>query len=134
MHSVNAENYLITGVCAHIHIHTSTYRVNNSVAHHRMIGLCMYIIFTTIPLKYFSTNSVAMMKYLAGVMPFGIHHWSSSYQCYRVHHQCDSFERMCNIQPEQSHLNINMWYLLVLIMQWFQFHTANIHNSDSKQQ
>lgn len=65
--------------CAHEHMHTSTYRVNNSVAHYRMIGFCMRIIFTTILLKYFSTNSLAMMKYLAGVMALGIHHWSGSY-------------------------------------------------------
>lgn len=53
--------------------HTSTYRVNNSIAHYRIIGLCICIIFTIMLLKYFITNSVAMMKYLAGVMAFGIY-------------------------------------------------------------
>lgn len=59
-------------MCALMHTHTSTYGINNSVAQDN-------IIFTTILLKYFSTNSVAMMKYLAGVMALGIHHWSSNY-------------------------------------------------------
>jgi len=73
------ENCLITGARILAHIHTSTYRVNNSITHYRMIGQCMCVIFTTILLKHFSTNSVAMMKYLAGVMALGIHHCSSSY-------------------------------------------------------
>lgn len=70
--NLKTENYLITNVRTHAHIHTSTYGINNSVAQDN-------IIFTTILLKYFSTNSVAMMKYLAGVMALGIHHWSSNY-------------------------------------------------------
>lgn len=79
VHILKTENYLITVVHAYAHIHSCTYRANNSLEHFIMIGLCMYIIFTTMLLKYFSTNSVALMKYLAGVMALGIHHWSSSY-------------------------------------------------------
>lgn len=76
---LKTEKHLITGMHVLMDIHTSTYRVNNSVAHHRMVGFCMCFIFTTILLKYFSTNSLAMMKYLAGAMALGIHHWSGSY-------------------------------------------------------
>lgn len=79
MHILKTGNSLITVVHAYTHTHSCIYRINNSPEHFRMIGLCMYIIFTTMMLKYFSTNSVAVMKYLAGVMALGIHHWSSSY-------------------------------------------------------
>lgn len=76
---LKTENHLITVVHAYAHTLSCIYRINNSLEHFRMIGLFMYIVFTTMLLKYFSTNSVAMMKYLAGVMALGIHHWSSSY-------------------------------------------------------
>lgn len=79
VHILKTENYLITVAHTYAHTHSCIYRINNSLEHFRMIGLFMYIVFTAMLLKYFRTNSVAMMKYLAGVMALGIHHCSSSY-------------------------------------------------------
>lgn len=73
VHILKTENYLITVVHVCVHTDSCIYGINISVEYYRVIGLCMYIIFTSMLLKYFSTNSVAMMKYLAGVMALGIY-------------------------------------------------------------